>query len=111
MVSDSKDVRRATSADFKLKEDAKPWDRPTVVLPTRLQLGGEARDERQDEGGSASVTEPDPRREARWWRSGRDRPCRDARRRQIRVESVDVHVDRGAFMECYARIMMRFKQR
>ena len=27
---------------------------------------------------------------------------------KIRVESVDVHVDRGAFMECYARIMMRF---
>jgi hypothetical protein len=28
--------------------------------------------------------------------------------KKIRVESVDVHVDRGAFMECYARIMMRF---
>ena len=33
---------------------------------------------------------------------------RASRRKKIRVESVDVHVDRGAFMECYARIMMRF---
>ena len=28
--------------------------------------------------------------------------------KKIRVEGIDVHVDRGAFMECYARIMMRF---